>query len=141
MHRIVVCLGFVAGVLTLSAARAQAPRPAPVHELLLEAEEFQVTKGPWRVIGLGENYYAATLANTIISRRKLLSAPEQCEAAEATRLPDIPETGPYRLWTRYECPSNFAVEHTVRIEQGGKVVFERKYGAVTNPKLWPFARG
>jgi hypothetical protein len=141
MHRIVICLVVVAGGLPLSAGRAQAPKPAPVHELLLEAEEFQVTKGPWRVIGLGENYYAATLANTFISRQKLLSAPEQCEAAEATRLADIPEAGPYRVWTRYECPSNFAVEHTLRIEQGGKVVFERKYGAVTNPKLWPFAKG
>src|SRR5437588_12739132 len=99
--------------------------PAPVaHELLLEAEEFQVTKGPWRPIGWGENYYAATLANTFISRKRLLSAPEQCDAAEAVRAAHIPAAGRYRVWTRYECPSNFAVEHTLRVGQGGRVVFE-----------------
>src|SRR5207302_438215 len=106
-----------------------------------EAEEFQVLKGPWRVIGLGENYYAATLSNTFISRQKLLSAPEQCDAAEAACTAEIPAAGRYRVWTRYECPSNFAVEHTLGIEQNGRTVFTRKYGAVGNPKLWPFNKG
>jgi hypothetical protein len=57
---------------------------APVHELLLEAEEFEVVKGPWRVISLGENYCAATLSNTFISRQKLRSVSEECDEAVAT---------------------------------------------------------
>jgi hypothetical protein len=118
-----------------------APPAAPVHDLLLEAEEFEVVKGPWKVIGLGENYYAATLSNTFISRQKLLSAPEECNEAVATRTANIPADGKFRVWTRYECPSRFAVEHTLRIDQNGKVVFERLYGATTNPKLWPFGKG
>ncbi len=114
-------------LITVPFVSAQAPKvPAAVHDLLLEAEEFQVVKGPWKVIGLGENYYAATLSNVFISRQKLLSAPEQCDAAEAVRTTNIPADGKYRVWTRYECPSNWAIEHTLRIEQNGKVGFERK---------------
>src|SRR5438552_1906549 len=132
----------LAGCLGIFLVGAEPPKPAaPAPDLLLEAEEFQIVKGPWKVIGLGENYYAATLANVFISRQKLLSAPEQCDAAEAVRPTEIPADGKYRVWTRYECPSNWAIEHTLRIEQNGKVVFERKYGAVSNPKLWPFGKG
>ena len=51
---------------------------------------------------------------------------------------EIPEAGDY---TRYEHPSYFSVEHGVRIDQGGKAVFDRKYGAFANLKLWPLGAG
>ncbi len=114
---------------------------AGAHELVLEAEEFVVVKGPWRVLNLGENYYAATLANTFISRQRLLGAPAQGPVAEAARTADIPAAGSYRVWSRYENPSRWSVEHTIRIEQRGKVVLERKYGATSNPKVWPMGKG
>lgn len=117
--------------------RAQSTK---TQTLLLEAEDFSVTRGEWKKIGLGENYYAATLANTFISRQKLLSAPEQGQGEVEFRA-EIPASGEYRIWTRYECPSWWSIEHTLRIEQNGKKVFERKYGAVENPKLWPFGKG
>src|SRR6185436_8787172 len=42
---------------------------------------------------------------------------------------------------RYECPAWWGIEHTLRIEQGNRVVLERTYGALENPKLWPFGKG
>ena len=115
-------------------------RSAETSMLLLEAEDFSAG-GAWKKISVGENYYAATLANTFTSRGKLLSAPEQCNRSLATLKARIPAGGTYRIWTRYECPSWWGIEHTLRIEQAGRVVFERTYGALANPKLWPFGKG
>jgi hypothetical protein len=114
---------------------------APPHQLLIEAEEFRVVEGPWRVLGQDEAYYAATFSNTFISRQKLLGAPARAARARATYTARIPAAGAYRVWSRYENPSRWSVEHTVRIEQGGNVVFERTYGRTSSPKLWPFEQG
>jgi hypothetical protein len=115
--------------------------PQPPAELLIEAEDFKIERGPWRVIGLDEAYYAATLSNTFISRQKLLSAPPQTGLARASYRAVVPATGRYRIWSRYECPSRWSVEHTLRIEQAGRVVFERKYGQTSSTKLWPMRQG
>jgi hypothetical protein len=113
---------------------------AETNTILIEAESFSAG-GAWKKISNGENYYAATLANTFASRGKLLGAPEQCARSTATLRTRIPANGVYRIWSRYECPSRWSIEHTLRIEQGGGVVFERTYGALKNPKLWPFGKG
>jgi hypothetical protein len=115
-------------------------RGVETNTLLLEAEDFS-PGGAWKKISVGENYYAATLANTFSSRGKLLSAPEQCNRSVATFKARIPADGTYRVWTRYECPAWWGIEHTLRIEQGDRVVLERTYGALENPKLWPFGKG
>jgi len=110
------------------------------NTLLIEAEDFEA-EGEWRKIPATEAHYFATLANTFHSRGKLLSAPEQGRRSVAALKVHIPADGIYRIWTRYECPSWWSVEHTVRINQGGGRVFERTYGALANPKLWPFGKG
>ncbi|MBI3463132.1 MAG: hypothetical protein HY000_08755 [Planctomycetes bacterium] len=120
----------------------QAQTPPLTNTLLIEAEDFKSATGStWNPIPVGENYYWATLANTFISRQKLLSAPEQCVRSEATIVADIPADGTYRVWTRYELPSRWRVEHTLKIEQTGKVALDRKYGKIDSPKLWPFSQG
>ena len=55
-----------------------------------EAEEFQSeqpTQPGWKAQRWGENYYAATLANSFLSRKAFLGAPEQCEEAIASTDP------------------------------------------------------
>ena len=111
-------LGFLIALMSV------AGRGAQTNTLLLEAEEFRAG-GAWEKISVSQNYYAATLANTFSSRGKLLSAPEQCRRSVATLKARIPADGIYRIWTRYECPAWWGVEHTLRIEQGGGLVFER----------------
>jgi hypothetical protein len=127
-------------LLSALAVTSTIARGAKTNTLLLEAEDFSAG-GAWKKIAVGENYYAATLANTFSSRGKLLSAPEQCARSFAAFKARIPADGTYRVWTRYECPAWWGIEHTLRIEQGNRVVLERTFGALENPKLWPFGKG
>jgi hypothetical protein len=111
------------------------------HHVIVEAEEFKIVRGPFRVIGIEEAYYAATLSNTFSSRQKLLSAPESGPLAEAVKTVEIPAAGRYRLWSRYELPADWTAEHTIRVEQRGKVVVERRYGLAENKKVWTMGGG
>jgi hypothetical protein len=132
----------VVAALVIPALALTEPTDAPAAALLVEAEEFQpVAKSAWRRIPVGENYYWATLANTFISHQKLLSAPPQCPATTASITVTIPRAGAYRVWTRYELPSRWSAEHTLRITQGGRKRLDRVYGRLQSPKLWPFSQG
>ncbi len=125
-----IVLGFV---LSTSLCRAAS--------LVLEAEDFRVLSGDWKVGDITQNYYSGTFANTFLCGQMFLGAPEQGVYSEAVMDVEIPEAGDYLLWTRYEHPSYFAVEHGVRVLQNGNAVFDRKYGAFENQKLWPFGEG
>ena len=58
--------------------------PQPNGLIICEAEEFQVATPGWQAGNWGDNYYAATLANTFLTRKACLGAPEQCENATAS---------------------------------------------------------
>src|SRR5262245_51910554 len=78
---------------------------APINDttIIAEAEEFQVVgKGGWQPKTWGENYFAATLANTFLSRKAFLGAPEQCEPSTATIEVEVPKAGTYLALIRYE---------------------------------------
>lgn len=109
--------------------------------LVLEAENFRVLSGDWKVGDITQNYYSGTFANTFLCSQMFLGAPEQGVYSEAVMDVEIPEAGDYLLWTRYEQPSYFSVEHGVRVVQNGNTVFDRKYGVFENLKLWPFGVG
>lgn len=140
LNRLGMCL--LIEVLT-GASVAMSQAVVQPSSLLLEAEHFKPARdSAWKPIRAGEgNYYFATLANTFISRQKLLSAPEQCQRSEAVLAVDLPAGGTYRVWTRYELPSRWRVEHTLKIEQGGRALLNRIYGRTDSPKLWPFGKG
>lgn len=111
--------------------------------LLVEAEEFATvgggaSAGGWKAGNFGENYYAATLANTFLSRKAFLGAPEQCEKATATINVNVESAGKHLCLVRYEACFRFQTQFRVQIEQGGKTVLDRLYGARENPKIWAF---
>lgn len=108
--------------------------------IVCEAEEFQVQSPGWQAKRWGENYYAATLANTFLSRQAFLGAPEQCEKSEATLQVQVPEAGRYLALVRYEVAYRFETQFRVVIEQDGARVFDRQYGARENLKIWPFSQ-
>lgn len=108
--------------------------------IVCEGEEFQpADENGWKAGNFGENYYAATFANCFLSRKAFLGAPEQCEEETiATIQVDIPEAGKYLALVRYEAAYRFETQFRLRIEQGGRKVLDRLYGARDNLKIWAF---
>jgi hypothetical protein len=106
--------------------------------IIAEAEEFRVQTPGWRALPYGTNYYAATLANTFLSRQAYLGAPEQCATTEASVDVEVPKTGRYFALARYEAAYRFETQFRLRIDQNGKTKLDRLYGARENAKIWPF---
>ena len=123
---------------------AQPVRAQTDGNYLIEAEEFAVKSGGaggWRTMNWGENYYASSLANTFLSRKACLGAPEQCARSEATIEVEVATAGRFLALVRYEAAYRFETRFRVRIEQGGQVKLDRAYGARENLKVWAFRQG
>lgn len=109
-----------------------------------EAEEFQTSQPPaaagagWQAKRYGENYYAATFANSFLSRQAFLGAPEQCDETVAKIDVDIKEAGRYLVLVRYEAAYKFETQFRVQVEQAGKIALDRRYGAREQLKIWAF---
>ena len=113
--------------------------PVSDSTIVCEAEEFQVaTPGGWKARPWGENYFVATFANSFLSRKGFLGAPEQCEESTATIAVQVPKAGRYLALVRYETVYRFETQFRLRIEQNGKRLFDRLYGARDNLKIWAF---
>ncbi|MGE0609357.1 MAG: beta-galactosidase trimerization domain-containing protein [Pirellulales bacterium] len=108
--------------------------------LVAEGEEFQTRSPGWKAKSWGENYYAATFANTFLSRKAFIGAPEQCDKSVAEAAIEVPAAGRYLALARYEAAYRFETQFRVQIEQGGKMVLDRLYGARANPKIWAFSQ-
>ena len=104
--------------------------------VVCEAEEFQVASPGWQAKPWGENYYAATFANSFLSRKAFLGAPEQCERTEASIRMQVPAAGRYLALVRYEAAYRFETQFRLRIEQNGRRLLDRLYGARNNIKIW-----
>ncbi|MAG08789.1 MAG: hypothetical protein CL494_00015 [Actinobacteria bacterium] len=107
--------------------------------LLVEAEEFQPTNAAWSAKPWGENYYAATFANSFLSRKAYLGADEQAEGTATIRV-RVPKAGRYLVLVRYEAAYRFETQFRVKVEQNGKAALDRLYGARKNLKIWAFSQ-
>jgi hypothetical protein len=121
-------------------AKGEPVVPAPDGTIFCEAEEFQVTTPGWEAKKWGENYYAATFANTFLSRKAFLGAPADCDETVATINVDVKEAGKYLALVRYEAAYRFETQFRVKIEQGGTAKLDRLYGARDNVKIWAFSQ-
>jgi hypothetical protein len=108
--------------------------------IVCEGEEFQVRSAGWEAKPFGTNYYAATLANTFLSRQAYLGAPEQCEKSVAEIAVEIPAAGQYLALARYEAAYRFETQFRVQVEQEGQLALDRLYGARNNLKIWAFSQ-
>jgi len=111
----------------------------PDGNLLVEAEEFQPLKPGWTPKKWGENYYAATFANSFLSRKAYLGADEQAECSATINI-KVPKAGRYLVLVRYEAAYRFETQFRVRVEQNGKAALDRLYGARKNLKIWAFSQ-
>ena len=124
----------------LLTAPAWAQETAPI---LVEAEEFEPERAgddQWRRRKWGENYYAATLANTFLSRKAFLGAPEHANAARASLTVQVPRSGRYLALVRYEAAYRFETQFRLVIRQNGRDKLSRLYGARDNQKIWAFGK-
>lgn len=127
-------------------AKGEPVVPMPDGTILCEAEEFQVAKPAkagtnqigWQAKPWGENYYAATFANTFLSRKAFLGAPDNCDETMASINVTVTNAGRYLVLVRYEAAYRFETQFRVKVEQNGKVVLDRLYGARDNLKIWAF---
>lgn len=117
----------------------QAVRPVSETTFIAEAEEFHVDKpGGWQAKPWGENYFVATFANSFLSRKAFLGAPESCERSVATIEVEVPKAGKYLALIRYESVYRFETKFKLVVEQNGKPLLDRTYGARDNVKIWAF---
>ena len=119
--------------------------PAPDGTIFCEAEEFRLAAAKagavegWSAGYWGQNYYAATLANTFLSRKRFSERPSNARKA-----------WPRSTWTcrwpaatwccRYEVVYRFETQFRVKIEQDGREKFNRLDGARDNLKIWAFGQ-
>ncbi|MEA3402958.1 MAG: hypothetical protein U9R79_17085 [Armatimonadota bacterium] len=101
----------------------------------LEAEDF-TSGGGWRETPLGQ---FAGLPN-MWSRNKMMAA-ETDEPAEAVQRIVVREAGRYRLWVHCELSYGFGQVFGIRIRQGGRLLFDERYGRIEEPAYFPFGRG
>ena len=119
-------------------AKGEPVAPTPDGTLFCEAEEFKIEKPApagaeqtgWLAKPWGENYYAATFANTFLSRKAFLGAPENCAETVASITVSVPAAGRYLVLVRYEAAYRFETQFKVKVEQGGKTVLDRLYGCL-----------
>ncbi|MDA1053929.1 MAG: beta-galactosidase trimerization domain-containing protein [Planctomycetota bacterium] len=140
------CLRVSAGD-DVPAAAQQLGRQRPAVQVqpdglyVCEAEEFQpAANSPpaWKAKRFGENYYAATFANCFLSRKAFLGAPQQCDESMVAINVDVKQAGRYLVLVRYEAAYRFETQFRVQVEQNGKPVLDRLYGARDNLKIWAF---
>ncbi len=135
-------LADAAAAAAAAAAFRQADQPVVAladGALVCEAEEFRPMGPGWQALPWGTNYYAATLANTHLSRKAYLGFPPQGNASAAIEV-EVPRAGKYLALVRYEAAYRFETQFRLRIEQQGRVVLDRLYGARANPKIWAFGK-
>jgi hypothetical protein len=120
---------------------ADASAPHAGQTILVEAESFSVKSPGWEARPYGTNYYAATFANTFLSRKAYLGAPENGPPSVASADVSIPEAGRYLALVRYEAAFRFQTQFRLRIEQRGKIKLDRLYGSLDNVKIHAFGMG
>ncbi|MEO2013923.1 MAG: beta-galactosidase trimerization domain-containing protein [Fuerstiella sp.] len=121
-------------------AHGEAVTPAPDGTIFCEAEEFKIEQPGWAAGYWGQNYYAATFANSFLSRQAFLGAPENCDETAASINVNVKVAGKYLVLVRYEAAYRFETQFKVKIEQGGQTKLDRLYGARKNLKIWAFGK-
>ncbi len=135
MRLVPVCWALSAACLMLAGIAAHSQ-----ERILLEAEEFSA-KGDWSARAWEDGYFCASFASDFVSRQAFLGAPAVSKPSVATRQITVPADAEYLLFARYACPYMYHAQFTVRIEQRGETVYERTFGRLQSPKIWPFGGG
>lgn len=108
-----------------------------VADVVIEAEDFKPQGPGWKIVLNGQgNYMVDIIGFQHISGERLLSANAKLTNATAVATVQIPEAGDYRVWARYETPTQCEQRFRVEIRQGGKLVGSGVMGEKDAPKYW-----
>jgi hypothetical protein len=120
-----------------SSASAQDSEP---HRLLLEAEHFQGDGSGWQPIEVGQgNYFVDAIGAGHYSGGRMLRLPSSEGPAATQTDVQIPETGTYRVWSRYDFPwRDAAASFRIQIRQRNEIVFDVCYGEPNARRMWFF---
>ncbi len=103
--------------------------------LALEAEDFTIESG-WKVVQNGRgNYMVDCIGFNHISGEKLLCIDAGNQSASAYLDVEIPETGKYRLWVRYEYPAFCETRFRAQIVQNGQAQLDQLMGTSTSKRF------
>ncbi len=127
------------GVLTagLTWAEAEAePEALPPAEIGIEAEDLRIDSG-WRVIRDREGYFPSRPG--VWSGNRLRAAADDTQARAGLTF-DVPRSGTYRLWARFESAAGFDSLFRVEIRQNGQQRLFAEMGGRDQSKYFPFGR-
>src|SRR5437899_534293 len=130
----------VLSVCLLSQFQSAGATPLASAPIITEAEEFRVPTPGWKAQKYGENYYVGTFANTFLSRKAFLGAPEQCKRSVASMKIEVSAAGHYLALVRYEAAYRFETRFRLVIEQARRTKLDRLYGARENVKVWALGK-
>jgi len=107
----------------------------------VEAEDFTVERG-WKPIRIGEGNYAVDIIGfSHTSGERFLHCDAKDISSSAYLDIQVPQTGPYRLWVRYEYMPFTESRFKVSIEQNGKAVGEKLMGSKESLRTNPWTDG
>ena len=120
----------------LSAAACAADASAPAG-VVVEAEHFKPLDDGWRVVMNGQgNYMVDIIGFQHISGERLLCAHARAVDAKAVATVQVPEDGDYRVWSRFETPTQTQERFRIEIRQQGKLIGSAVMGKKDAPKYW-----
>lgn len=135
-------LAIMCCLMLLSCATVRAQEPFKLlPAVAIEAEDFTIERG-WKPIHMGEGNYAVDMIGfSHCSGERFLHAEATDASASAYILVDVPKSGAYRLWVRYEYMPFTESRFVVSVEQDGETLAEKTMGSKDSLRTTPWSDG
>jgi hypothetical protein len=112
---------------------------AGAADVVVAEGEFFKAHGPgWAVTHMDDSYASHSYGGMWLSQGGCLGAPADSVDAVAIQTVQVPSSGAYRVWSKYQSPPYFNYTHKIEILQKGKTVYSQVYGKKGTDRMWSF---